>query len=946
MNHYRLLFAAIMAVFSLGLSAQDWTGNEAAEGDFYLYNVGQQKWLTSGNSWGTQATLTPTGGFQSTLELSDGKYAIKNPETRTNNKVGGPGYLGTNGFMDGESAAYFTFTPADRTDGVTAYYIQNDGQNLQYSGSGTVVSFGTGTGDDAQWVLVTRQDRLDAMANATSDRPVDATFLLKNPDFGRYKLNFDSWVWTFPGTENKNNAGDNTNFCVESYHAAFDFCQTIEDAPYGTYGVKGQAFYRQDGDNNEDLPYFYVNDGQVTFPLKTGSENSMNAASASFSAGNYETGEARTSYEGGTLQVGAHLDNNTALWCIWDNIQLYYYGQPSDPFEIYKADLQKAVEAAEALDGTIPSAAYSDLADIVSQYDKTYSSAEDYTDAINTIKDATKAAQALQKEFNRYKDVRDAVLDVSASVNTSSADTQADAATTVEAIEEAVAAVRLALVNELPNITVADGDSIDLTAALIDNPTVRKNTDYWTKEGTPNTSYSWAVVNYEETEFYQQNFKFFQNIVLGKGTYSLGVTGFHRAGNHSTYFYAGDDKVLIPGVESSVVNTMAAAKDYFDEGNGKVYLKFVLEDEENDIQMGIVNTDTQTDKWTIFRDFTLRYFGAKVDLSIYEDAWAEAVAAAEAALADDANANVTGGERGAVLAAEADAPEQTKASYIEKTDALNTAVQAFKAAAAAYDAYQAEKAVAEMIGSDVAAEPSSAEEALAAVQEMKVGEYNYVDAQYTYDKSDFIGDLSTWNGTATVNGETAEPGTDENQHWSGNSKTYYEQASAGWGASVWTLLYETTATLPVGDFVLKVAARASAAVSGKVSCSETSNTAVLPHQGASTKGIDTAGAANFGDGDFANEGNGYGWEWVFLPFTVSEEKEVTFSLSSESNSQYQWVSLCDVSLLCKDNVTTGITTVGTEKASVAKDIFNLQGQKVTKAQKGVFIQNGKKIVVK
>ena len=73
---------------------------------------------------------------------------------------------------------------------------------------------------------------------------------------------------------------------------------------------------------------------------------------------------------------------------------------------------------------------------------------------------------------------------------------------------------------------------------------------------------------------------------------------------------------------------------------------------------------------------------------------------------------------------------------------------------------------------------------------------------------------------------------------------------------------------------------------------------------------------------------------------------MTFSLSSESNSQYQWVSLCDVSLLCKDNVTTGITTVGTEKASVAKDIFNLQGQKVTKAQKGVFIQNGKKIVVK
>ena len=42
----------------------------------------------------------------------------------------------------------------------------------------------------------------------------------------------------------------------------------------------------------------------------------------------------------------------------------------------------------------------------------------------------------------------------------------------------------------------------------------------------------------------------------------------------------------------------------------------------------------------------------------------------------------------------------------------------------------------------------------------------------------------------------------------------------------------------------------------------------------------------------------------------------------------------------------GITNVGSVNANVAKDIFNLQGQKVGKAQKGVFIMNGKKVVVK
>ena len=140
-------------VSALGMRAQTWTGNEVAAGDFYLYNIGTGKWLSSGNSWGTQASLVEAGGFCNTLELSDGKYAIKNTETRTNSKAAGPGYLGTNGFMDGESAAYFTFEVASRADGVTAYYIKNGDNNLSYSGSGTTVVFNTETGDNAQWYL-------------------------------------------------------------------------------------------------------------------------------------------------------------------------------------------------------------------------------------------------------------------------------------------------------------------------------------------------------------------------------------------------------------------------------------------------------------------------------------------------------------------------------------------------------------------------------------------------------------------------------------------------------------------------------------------------------------------------------------------------------------------------------------------------------------------------
>lgn len=466
----KLLFAMLCIVSALGMRAQTWTGNDVAAGDFYLYNIGTGKWLSSGNNWGTQATLLEAGGFCSTLELSDGKYAIKNTETRTNNKAAGPGYLGNNGFMDGESATYFTFTEVTgRGDGVKAYYIQDGTNNLAYSGSGTVVAFAAETGDNAQWVLVTKADRLAAMANATEANPVDATFLLKNPEFGRYKLPaYDAaWTFTFPGETNKNNAGDNTNFCVESYHAAFDFAQTVADAPKGYYAVRGQAFYRQDGSNNTDLPYFYVGSAKINFSKLTTSENSMTAASTSFLNGNYQTAWSdKATYTGGGLKVGTHLDNNTALWCIWDNIQIQYYG-PID-LSAFATALADAVAAAEATEGTIPTAAYNAIAAVVTENNKSYDNEDDYSAAITAINNAvsTYASAAIVAAYANYNNVKAAVLAVDGSIDVTAADALANDGTDAN-LDDAVAAVRTALKTYL---STTDKTNVSLTAALLINP--------------------------------------------------------------------------------------------------------------------------------------------------------------------------------------------------------------------------------------------------------------------------------------------------------------------------------------------------------------------------------------------------------------------------------------------------------------------------------------------
>ena len=157
--------------------------------------------------------------------------------------------------------------------------------------------------------------------------------------------------------------------------------------------------------------------------------------------------------------------------------------------------------------------------------------------------------------------------------------------------------------------------------------------------------------------------------------------------------------------------------------------------------------------------------------------------------------------------------------------------------------------------------------------------------------------------------------------------------------------------------MVKVAARASASTVGKMYSSEASTEVALPHNGASTRGINTSGEASWSDSDtFAaysdkdvvptEGGTGLGWEWCFLPISLSEEKSVTITLEAEAKTNRQWASLCDITLLSKQDVVTGITNVGSENANAAKDIYNLQGQKVGKAQKGVFIMNGKKVVVK
>ena len=291
-----------------------------ADGKYYIYNNGVQKYLAAGASWGTHAVVNATG-LDYTLTLADGKYTMDSQVSNGGNKH----------FLNGEwndgDAMGWTFEAVEGKEGV--YTISNGTQFLTAQENGEVLLKEDATVEAAQWTLKTVEARVAELAAATAEAPVDASFLIADANFGRNDLRKSAWT-----TEASNlnmSGGNNTNNCAESYHSVFSLSQTLTNLPKGVYALTAQGFYRQDGQDNDNLPVFFANNEAITFPAKTGSENNMSQASESFTAGNYTIAPIYVQVaEDGQLTVGAKLEENTALWCIWDNFQLTYYGADAD----------------------------------------------------------------------------------------------------------------------------------------------------------------------------------------------------------------------------------------------------------------------------------------------------------------------------------------------------------------------------------------------------------------------------------------------------------------------------------------------------------------------------------------------------------------------------------------------------------------------------------------
>lgn len=480
MKKLKLFFAACALLVSVGMQAQTWTSSEVGNGSFYIYNVGAKGYIVAGNNWGTRASINSQGGILTDIAVAEDGYTISTASTYAGK------YLGADGFVD-QGTQTWIFEPVDGENNV--YKIKkSDGKYLfaDADDGATTTSLGDDPGTDyAKWMLVTRANRIaDLEKNASEENPIDATFLLTNPNFDR---NSTTTMWNGGVAL----GGNNENYCAEKFNTTFDVYQTVNDAPKGAYSLAFQGFYRYGGHgitpagdarksgtevlntklyaNDTEAPLMSILDettagGGATYD-GVAYPNNMSDASTAFSKGLYSTSMDFT-VDVNTIRIGVKKTVTvTNDWTIFDNARLTYYGPVVD-LTIYKTNLQAQVANATALYGNLPPSAEDDLKATVAQYDKEYGDVDGYVEAIAAIKTAVENAQLIATAYDAWLDMKSKAETLAAVDND---DNEANSAL-VTAITTQTATVEEAKTEEAVNNATSTLKSAMTTYVGVANP--------------------------------------------------------------------------------------------------------------------------------------------------------------------------------------------------------------------------------------------------------------------------------------------------------------------------------------------------------------------------------------------------------------------------------------------------------------------------------------------
>ncbi|MBQ9560409.1 MAG: chitobiase/beta-hexosaminidase C-terminal domain-containing protein [Bacteroidaceae bacterium] len=247
------------------------------------------------------------------------------------------------------------------------------------------------------------------------------------------------------------------------------------------------------------------------------------------------------------------------------------YGKVTDYTELEDAD----IEAINAIDEKINA--------LVAQ--------KALGDDIAALGELVDKLQAKVDDTDTYTDE----ANVAAGVTAALAEIKAGTYTTAEAIEAAKAQVKAQADTFFGSIKPVK--DIDITEFYITNATPVENIDGW--EGTPMGAKSNGVAEY----WNQSGASFHQTVELPAGDFRLNIVALQRT-DMTGYVYAGENKVEIATVGSDIVNGRSGAAVWFDEGNGVNEVNFTME-AVGSIEIGLKADESTGDHWTVWRSFQL-----------------------------------------------------------------------------------------------------------------------------------------------------------------------------------------------------------------------------------------------------------------------------------------------------------------------------------------------------
>ena len=527
------------------------------------------------------------------------------------------------------------------------------------------------------------------------------------------------------------------------------------------------------------------------------------------------------------------------------------------------------------------------------------------------------AKAALQSEIDKAKlcDAKEGLASAIAAAEgvLSTATTEAELTDALAALQAADKDAVLRYENGLADATSAAG----IQTSFVVNGDFTNNVSGWTATGGFQNN---ALANNKDGDFtkpFWENWngsaevnKMYQTIIdIPNGTYKLKIAAFVNTladPNDSQFVFANADKTYLTTTNPLFYEVWTVVTT-------------------NAVEIGLEQT-TATANWMGIDNVSLTYYGAGDVIAAAQAAahkidWDAALAAANAALSNDDYDNVTGSERTALQTEVGKTEPTTADGYDAATSALTSATNAFVAAKVNYDALVNENAKAAAFGLAAMTATTSAD-ALQAVKDQKVAEYNYVNDNFKYGVA-----LGDW----TSSGVNTSAADFSNEHWSGETHTYKNQNDSngqGWNSSAWSINFSQNVTLPAGDYVFKVAGRQASgdqittSLIVKQGDTELGSVNDFPRSN-SSRGINKSGATSFDEADdqYANGGKGFGWEWRYVKFTLTADATVNIAINAVATASHQWVSFGDYTVQTNNeaNISLIAYNIALNDAITAKD---------------------------